>query len=224
MRLCFVAFALVLSACGTTQAQPRIAAGPIVAFDADLARGEGVVAEIGAMAGRDRLLREIIMRGFRTEMTGEERQAYIEGTRHHFDRIDGENTARLRVIIREIGWAELNALSQHAADQARTLISHSSDIAFKREMAATFEPLVRAGRMEGDYYAMLIDDIATMENRPQVYATNFECHHGLYQPKPTENVETLDARRAEIGLPPIAEYTARMREMYGECPADYSGN
>ncbi len=224
MRLCFVAFALVLSACGTTQAQPRIAAGPIVAFDADLARGEGVVAEIGAMAGRDRLLREIIMRGFRTEMTGEERQAYIEGTRHHFDRIDGENTARLRVIIREIGWAELNALSPHAADQARTLISHSSDIAFKREMAATFEPLVRAGRMEGDYYAMLIDDIAAMENRPQVYATNFECHHGIYQPKRTENVETLDARRAEIGLPPIAEYTARMREMYGECPADYSGN
>lgn len=224
MRLCIVAFALVLSACGTTHAQPRTAAGPIAAFDVDLARGESVVSEIGAMAGRDRLLREIIMRGFRTEMTGEERQAYIEGTRHHFDRIDGENTARLRVIIREIGWAELNALSPHAADQARTLISHSSDIAFKREMAATFEPLVRAGRMEGDYYAMLIDDIAAMENRPQVYATNFECHHGIYQPKRTENVETLDARRAEIGLPPIAEYTARMREMYGECPADYSGN
>lgn len=223
MRLCLVAFALVLSACGTTRAEPP-PSDLAAQFDSELRRGEPIVAEIGAMAARDRLLREIIMRGFRNEMTGEQRQAYIEATRHHFDRIDGENTARLRVIINEFGWAELSAISPNAAQQALSIISHSDDNAFKREMAAIFEPLARSRQMPGEAYANLVDDIALSENRGQIYGMNFECHHGVYQPKPIEAVEGLAARRAEIGLIPMEEYTARLREMYGECPPDHSGN
>lgn len=218
---------LALAACATPE--PATApAGPssarIAAFDARLANGEALVAEIGAMSARDRLLREAIMDGFRGAMTGEERQAYIDGTAHHFERINGEITTRLREIFGTMTWRDLNAISPTAAEQTFSLISHSNDAAFKREMAAQFEPLARAGDIPGDRYANLVDDIALEENRGQIYGMNFACHHGVYQPRPVEDPANLNARRASIRLNSIEEYSAQMRGMYGECPADYSGN
>lgn len=225
MRTWLVATALTVSACATPPAADPSPADALVAeFDAKYARGEDIVSEIGAMHARDRLLREIIMQGLRTEMSGETRLAYINRTEHHFDRVSAENTRRLRAILRILSWQELTALSPNAAEQAFSLISHSNDIAFKREMASHFEQLARAGQMRGDRVAILVDDIALAEGRAQIYGTNLECHHGIYQPKPIEAVETLDARRAALGLNPIAEYVAESRQVYGECPADYSGN
>lgn len=227
MRVWVLAVVFAFSACATPPpaASQSSAAGALVSdFDARFERGEAIVAEIGAMHARDRLLRELIMQGFRTEMSGETRQAYIDGTEHHFDRVSAENTRRLRAILNDMSWQDLSALSPSAADQVFSLISHSNDVDFKREMAAQFEPLARAGQMRGDRFAMLVDDIAFSEGRPQVYGTNFECRDGVYQPKETEAPETLNARRAEIRLNSIEEYGAEMRGMYGECPAGYSGN
>ncbi len=226
MRAVVLSLVIALSACATSG--PSTRAGPanaqIAAFDTRIARGEAVVAEIGSMFARDRLLREAIMDGFRDITTGEARQAYIEGTRHHFDRIDGENTTRLREIFATMSWSEINAISPSAAEQSFSLISHSNDSVFKREMAAQFEPLVREGAMPGDRYANLVDDIALSEGSSQVYGTNFECHHGIYQPRPVIDPANLNARRVAIGLSSIEEYAAEARALYGECPADYSGN
>jgi hypothetical protein len=91
-------------------------------------------------------------------------------------------------------------------------------------MVAQFEPLAREGIIQGDRYANLVDDIALSEESPQVYGMNFECHHGVYQPRPVIDPVNLNARRAAIGLNSIEEYATESRRLYGECPADYSGN
>ena len=225
MRGAVLAFAIALSACATAEPVP---AGPasaqIAQFDARLHRGEALVAEIGAMYARDRLLRETIIAGLREANTAEARQAYIEGTQRHFDRIDGENTRRLREIFAEMSWRDLRDISPSAAEQTFSLISHSNDIAFKKEMAAQFEPLAREGVIPGDRYANLVDDIALEEGSPQVYGMNFACHHGVYQPRPVIDPANLNARRAAIGLNSIEEYTTEAVALYGECPANYSGN
>jgi hypothetical protein len=200
------------------------ASAQIAQFDARLERGEALVAEIGAMHARDRLLREAIIAGFRGASSGEARVAYIEGTRHHFERVDGENTQRLREILSEITWRELHDISPNAAEQSFSLISHSNDLEFKRQMAAQFEPLAREGIIPGDRYANLVDDLALSEENPQVYGMNFECHHGAYQPRPVIDPANLNARRATIGLNSIEDYAAESRALYGQCPADYSGN
>ncbi len=224
MRTFLAAAAAIAWLGGAASAQPVPAAELIADFDANLARGEAIVGEIGAMHARDQFLRRLIMQGFQREMTGEARTAYIEGTRRHFDRIDGANSDRLQDLLREISWAELVALSPAAADQAFSLISHSSDVAFKRRMIAEFEPLARAGQMPGDRFAMLVDDVAMQERRPQVYGTNFRCLDGVYLPHPTEAMDQLNARRAAIGLSSIEEYTAIVRSSYGACPPGYTGN
>jgi hypothetical protein len=206
------------------QTAPATADELVADFDQRLARGEALVAEIGALHARDQFLRELIMAGFQRQMSGETRQAYIGRTRHHFDAMSAEGTARLSAILETISWEDLTALSPRAADQAFSLISHSNDLAFKRRMIAEFEPLARSGRMLGDQVAQLVDDVAVTEGRPQVYGTNFECRDGVYRPKPTEAPEQLNERRAALGMNTIEEYTVTIRQMYGECPAGYSGN
>lgn len=226
MRSFALICALVLSACVTAPAPEPSgpASAQIAAFDQRVARGEALVAEIGAMYARDQLLRRTIIDGFRETTTAEARQAYIEGTQRHFERIDGANTRRIGEILSSMTWRELSDISPAAADQAFTLISHSDNIEFKRQMAAQFEPLAREGAMPGDRYANLVDDIALDGGEPQVYGTNFECHHGVFQPKPVVDPANLNARRAAIHLNSIEEYAAESRALYGECPADYSGN
>ncbi|WP_395646419.1 DUF6624 domain-containing protein [Terricaulis sp.] len=203
---------------GAAFAQPATPDELAAAFDQKLERGERIVGDIAAMYARDQFVRQLIMEGFRQEMTSETREAYIARTQRHFDRIDGENTRRLQGILRRVSWEELMAISPRAADQAFSIVSHSRDLAFKRSMLDVFEPLARAGRMPGDRVALLVDDVALEEGRGQVYGTNFECHHGAFMPKPIEDPEHLAERRAALGLSTMEQYTAEQVQLYGACP------
>jgi hypothetical protein len=201
------------------QTPERSAAELIADFESRFMRAD-VVAEIEAMQKRDRLLRDLIIEGFKSITTEATRQAYIDGTRHLFDRVDGENTARLKAMLDTVSWEELEALSPEAASGAISIISHTSDMAFKRRMLEVFEPLVLAGKFEGHNYANLFDDIALAEGRLQRYGMNFDCAGGRHQPKPTEDMPGLNARRAAIGVMPIEDYTKIIEDMYGPCPAN----
>jgi hypothetical protein len=65
---------------------------------------------------------------------------------------------------------------------------------------------------------MLLDRIRVFEGRPQVYGTSFDWDDGgQMSPIPIEEPEAVDDRRAEVGLPTLAESTARHRlESKGE--------
>lgn len=210
---------LAVTGVAHAQAPERSAVELIEAFEASFKRADAV-AEIDTMYKRDRMLRDLIIEGFKVIASEATRQAYIDGTRHVFDRVDAENTQRLIAVLDTMSWDELEALSPNAAKQAYSIISHSDDVAFKRRMMTSFEPLALAGKMDGQRYANLYDDIALMEGRLQRYGTNFDCIAGKQQPKPTEDMAGLDARRAAIGLMPIAEYAKAVEGTYGACPAN----
>jgi hypothetical protein len=193
-------------------------------FNAKLARGEDIAGQIGAMAARDTFLREVMIDGFHRPMGASTRQAYIDATRDAFEARGKANSDALKAILDHISWTELAALSPQTARQAWLLISHSPDDDFKRRMIAIFEPLARNGSIPGSDYANLVDDVRMDEGRPQLYGTNYECRDGVYQPKPTEDMATLNARRAALGMETIEKSTEIMRQMYGECPKGYSGN
>lgn len=215
-----VAIAGIIAMGASAHAQPpeRSAAELTAEFEARFMRAD-VVAEIATMQKRDRLLRDLIIDGFGSITSEATRQAYIDGTRHLFDRVDAENTERLKAIFDTVSWQELEALSPEAASGAISIISHTSDMAFKRRMLEVFEPLVRAGKFDGHNYANLFDDIALAEGRLQRFGMNFDCIDGRHQPKPTEDMQGLNARRAAIGVMPIEAYAKSIEDMYGSCPA-----
>jgi hypothetical protein len=91
-------------------------------------------------------------------------------------------------------------------------------------------PLLREAAARGDvpaaYPAWLEDRIAFSERRPQRYGTQFDWdRNGWMSPWPIEDPAGVHRRRAEAGLPPLAEQVRRVRALVAEeCehpPPDY---
>jgi predicted nucleic acid-binding Zn ribbon protein len=77
--------------------------------------------------------------------------------------------------------------------------------------------LVRVSAATGDvdpiHVAMLEDRIRTFSGLPQRYGTQFDWdEYGVMNPRPIEDAEPVDERRRAIGLPPLAEKLAEIRE------------
>ncbi|WP_020393339.1 DUF6624 domain-containing protein [Kribbella catacumbae] len=55
--------------------------------------------------------------------------------------------------------------------------------------------------------------------RPQLYGTQFVSDdNGALQPRPIDRPESLDDRRAAVGLDPFAEYEATMHSIWARNP------
>jgi len=66
------------------------------------------------------------------------------------------------------------------------------------------------------HYAYLTDRVQVAEGRPQVYGTQF---HNALQPLSIEDPARVDERRAEVGLPPLAEYVEQMGKASSQQPS-----
>ncbi len=68
---------------------------------------------------------------------------------------------------------------------------------------------------------MLEDRIRILEGGKQRYGTAFDWDdNGAMSPQPIEDPDGVDARRAAVGLPPLAETTARHRAGDSPRPPD----
>lgn len=216
---CALAGAALACALSVAQAQDLSDAAALTAeFEAKQERGEALASEIGAMVARDQFIRSILIEGFQRPMTDATRQAFIDATRGHFERVDGANTARLKEILAQTSFEELAAISRSLTQNAVTIVSHSSDAEFQRSLLPTFERMARAGTLNADAFANLYDDVTLNDRGVQRYGMNMDCQNGEWTPQALEEAEQVDARRAEIGLAPLAAYREQLAAMYGPCP------
>lgn len=122
---------------------------------------------------------------------------------------DMENTAWLKDVVAERGWFTISGHGEDASYAAWLLAQHAGhDPAFQEDVLALMEPLARQGEVDAQNYAMLVDRVALLAGRPTRYGTQgFGCAEDgqSYNFAPVEDPEQLDARRAELGLPPHAE-------------------
>jgi hypothetical protein len=63
--------------------------------------------------------------------------------------------------------------------------------------------------------AYLTDRVLLAEGKKQIYGTQYHTVDGKMEPKPLEDPENVDRRRAEAGLEPLAEYARQLAEVYG---------
>jgi len=138
----------------------------------------------------------------------------FNGYHPEMEAVHRRNTARLRVIIAEVGWPGRSLVGERAAHEAWRIAQHSiGEPAFQREVLRLIEAAVAAGEAEARQAAYLEDRIRSFEGRFQRYGTQFDWDEdGQMSPfPPVEEPETVDARRAAVGLGPLAENVARMR-------------
>jgi hypothetical protein len=93
-----------------------------------------------------------------------------------------------------------------------------SDPAFQEKVLPLVEAAYRRGDLAGQDYALLLDRVQVDQGKPQVYGTQAkapsEWTGGEPVLQPIEDEAHVDERRAEVGLPPLAEYLKLLKKMH----------
>lgn len=131
--------------------------------------------------------------------------------------IDKSNTERMKEIIKQFGWPDAGLVGEDGRDAAFIMVQHA-DHEFQKEMLPLVTQAYKAHKLPGSFYALLLDRVLVGEGKPQVYGTqakavqNWKGHDPVLQP--IEDEANVDKRRAEVGLPPLAEYLVQMKQFY----------
>ncbi|MFG6157665.1 DUF6624 domain-containing protein [Halomonas sp. 1390] len=134
------------------------------------------------------------------------------------------NAARLKAIIGRHGWPGRSLVGEEAAKAAWLIAQHAvSDLPFMTECIGHLEAAVARGEAPGWQLAFLQDRVRTLSSEPQVYGTQFDVDDGGWPtPFPVEAPETVNARRAALGMNFLEERLAQMieRERRRRAPRD----
>ncbi|MDO9487919.1 MAG: hypothetical protein Q7J32_06050, partial [Sphingomonadaceae bacterium] len=125
--------------------------------------------------------------------------------------------AELAALLDAGGWPSREQVGGDAADAAWLVAQHAIGLPdFQRRCLALIADAADAPRWQA---AMLEDRIRSFEGRPQLYGTAFDWDaEGEMSPQPIEDPAGVDARRAAVGLPALAETTARHRAAMADAP------
>lgn len=125
---------------------------------------------------------------------------------------DRDNTRWLAGVVAHSGWPRLSEVGEQAATAAWVLAQHADQAA---ELQLNFHEHMTTGVARGEadpgLLAYLEDRVRVNAGRPQLYGTQFiSTAEGGLRPRPIRDPDSLDQRRAAVGLEPFAEYEAAM--------------
>ncbi len=129
--------------------------------------------------------------------------------------IDARNTKRMKEIVSTVGWPTIAKVGKEGADAAWLLVQHADrDVSFQKTCLALMkaEPESSVSRID---IAMLEDRVRINSNQPQLYGTQFRQEGGAHVPLEIEEPDTVDERRASMGLGTLEEGIRAMYEKYG---------
>lgn len=123
--------------------------------------------------------------------------------------VDADNTAWLRRVLDRHGWPGRRLLGETGAHDAWLLVQHADDDpALQAWALALLETAVGADDASPADLAYLTDRVRLNAGERQVYGTQLEHRDGAWRPRPLEDPEQVDERRAAVGLTPLAEHLA----------------
>jgi hypothetical protein len=165
-------------------------------------------AELVQMQGQEQLTAMLLAQGLRAGDAHEE-------AKNHIRQLE-RNTARLKQIVAQHGWPGYELVESDGAQAAWLIAQHSEhDPVFQAQVVTLLEAAVRENQADMQHLAYLTDRVRLAQNLPQVYGTQFMGGTRLL---PVEDPANLNARRAKIGFPPIADYMQQLEFMSNHMP------
>lgn len=120
---------------------------------------------------------------------------------------DRERAERLDEILTEHGWPGFDLVGEDGEDAAWAIAQHADhDVEFQRRAVGLLRDAVEAGQGSPGNLAYLADRVELNSGGEQVYGTQLGCDGATASPAPIGDPDTVDDRRAEVGLPPLQEY------------------
>jgi hypothetical protein len=132
-------------------------------------------------------------------------KALLEPTRKmHY--MDQKHRTRLKEIVKKYGWPGKSLVGQDGAHAAWLLAQHADrDLAFQKRALKLMKAAPK-GEVELQDIAYLTDCLLIAEKRKQCYGTQLMVKGGTFKPRPIEDEAHVDKRRAEMGMPALADY------------------
>ena len=127
---------------------------------------------------------------------------------------DAARTQRLKVIVADAGWPSATLVGRDGAEAAWLLLQHSEDSTWQKTMLPVVERAAAAGEIRRGDVALLTDRVLVRSGQPQRYGSSFSVVDGRLVADPIDDEDTVDSRRAAVGLPPMAEYARDLADMY----------
>jgi len=190
-----IAFGLNLAATGVV---PTQAAAATVA-------NQTLRQELLELARVDQADRE----GFTDAITGKDVESLKRLTEN-----DAARTQRLKTIVGQHGWPTAALVGHDGVGAAWLILQHTADSAWQKTMLPVLEKAAAAGDIRRSDVAMLTDRVLVRSGQPQRYGSSFSIVDGRLVADPIEDERTVDVRRAEVGLPAMADYARMLAETY----------
>ena len=144
----------------------------------------------------------------------------FDGYHAEMQAVHDANAAVLEAILAGRAWPTRSLVGEDGAEAAWRILQHAiAQPNLLRRALPLLEAAAARGELPAWQPAFLSDRIRTFEGRPQIYGTQFDWDaNGEMSPLPIEDPVEVDARRARIGLPPLAETIAHHRRHSGREP------
>lgn len=160
-------------------------------------RGRALAAELVRRAEDERRLAE------------EARSAPTARARDRIAACHAGNGDALRVIVTRHGWPTADSVGEAASTAALMLLLHTPDLGFQLSCRDLIAEAVADGRCPAVHHAYIADHCAVALSQPQFYGTRIDP--GTLFPYPIRHPETVDERRLDVGLGPLAEHLRAVR-------------
>jgi hypothetical protein len=144
-------------------------------------------------------------------------EAIKTNDREHARRLtekDGARTLRLKAIVADAGWPAATLVGRDGVEAAWLLLQHSEDSTWQKTMLPVVDQAAAAGEIRRGDVALLTDRVLVRSGQPQRYGSSFSVVDGRLVADPIDDEDTVDSRRAAVGLPPMAEYARDLADMY----------
>jgi hypothetical protein len=154
----------------------------------------------------------------------EELKTVKAGIGERIMKVDEFNTAELEKMLEGRGWFRDDIDGSGAASNAWLIAQHADrNPAFQQKALKLIEADLDAPGVSKRNYAYLYDRVQSAfgsdvkARKKQRYATQGRCTGpGTWEPLAVEDLENIDAIRAEVGLGTLSEYKSRFKDMCKE--------
>ena len=129
--------------------------------------------------------------------------------------VDSANLAWLKPQLERAGFPTMAQVGRDGVFAAALLVQHADDDpSFQAAVLPQIEAAFKAGVVSGEWVALLTDRVAKAQGRPQRYGTQATMTGGRLVIDPIADSAQVDARRAAMGLPPLADYKRMLDSVY----------
>jgi len=122
---------------------------------------------------------------------------------------DSVNLKKIEGIIEKYGWPGPDVIGEQGSITLWLVIQHS-DLQTQEKYLPIMREAVKNGKVSASHLAYLEDRVALRQGKRQIYGSQIgtDPDTKICYISPLEDPDSVDIRRADVGLPPIAEYAA----------------